>query len=372
MHRRFRHRPPPWWPENENWPPQGPQWRGMRRRFFRRMGCAFVLVNLLVLFVFSILVVLVANAVGLLHVPGSLGWIFPAAIVLFFLGLAFLVWIARNLRRMSAPIGDLVDAAGRIAQGDYSQQVPERGTPEIRSLARAFNGMASRLKLTEEQRRDLMADIAHELRTPLTVIQGNLEGMVDGVYALDESHLKLVLEETQILSRLVDDLRTLALAESGALQLKKEPTDLALLVGETVSAFRAQADTAGVTLDIQSSDGTPVLNIDPERMRQVLSNLIANALRYTSEGGLIQLRYGTVASDGKKQALITVKDNGNGIPADILPNVFNRFYKSRDSSGTGLGLPIARHLVEAHGGTIAIESQEGQGTTIQIVLPVEG
>ncbi len=170
----------------------------------------------------------------------------------------------------------------------------------MRSLVRAFNGMAARLQLTEEQRRDLMADITHELRTPLTVIQGNLEGILDGVYSPDEAHLKSILEETQILSRLVDDLRTLALAESGALQLKKEPTDLAVLIGETVSAFRTQADAAGVRLDIQAESGDDLLNLDPERIRQVLSNLIANALRYTPRDGSIHVTYKIVKSvDGK-------------------------------------------------------------------------
>jgi signal transduction histidine kinase len=331
----------------------------------------FALVNLLVLFILSIVVVLVANGLGLLHVPGTLWWIVPLSIVLFFPGVGFLFWVGRSLRRMSAPLGDLVDAAGRISEGDYSQQVPERGTPDVRSLVRAFNGMAARLKLTEEQRRDLMADITHELRTPLTVIQGNLEGMVDGVYPADESHIKLALEETHILSRLVDDLRTLALAESGALQLKKETTDLAVLMGETVAAFRAQADAAGVKLDVQTPNEGLLVNIDPERIRQVLANLITNAMRYTERGGLISLKAEMSSEAGGKKVVILVKDNGKGISADVLPNVFNRFYKSRDSSGTGLGLPIARHLVEAHGGSISIESEEGKGTSIQISLPVE-
>jgi len=273
------------------------------------------------------------------------------------------------LRHISAPLGDLLEAAGRIADGDYSPRVAERGPSEVRALARAFNGMAARLQLTEEQRRDLMADITHELRTPLTVIQGNLEGFLDGVYSPDETRLKSLLEETQILARLVEDLRTLALAESGALQLKKEPTDLALLIGETISAFRTQADAAGIRIDFQTGADALVLNLDPERIRQVLSNLIANALRYTPRAGAINVRYGRIKSDGGKYAEVTVEDNGVGIASDVLPHIFNRFYKSRDSSGTGLGLPIARHLVEAHGGSITAESQPGRGTTMRIRLP---
>ena len=343
----------------------------MRGRFARRMGCLLVLVSLLALFVFAIVAGLVANGLGFIHVPGSLWWIIPGGIVLFFFGVGSLVWAGRSLQRMSIPIGDLVDAAGRISEGDYSPRVPERGSHDVRSLVRAFNGMAARLQLTEEQRRDLMADITHELRTPITVIQGNLEGMLDGVYSADEVRLKSVLEETQILSRLVDDLRTLALAESGALQLKKEPTDLAVLIGETISAFRTQADAAGVTISIDTMAGVPPLSLDPERIRQVLSNLIANALRYTPNGGFIRVNYEITNIANEKQAVVTVEDNGIGIAPDVLPNVFNRFYKSRDSSGTGLGLPIARHLVEAHGGTITAESEAGKGTTIRIMLPVE-
>jgi signal transduction histidine kinase len=343
----------------------------MRGRFSRRMGCLRALVNMLALLVFAVVLGTVLNSLGIIHIFHSpLGWIIPAGIVFLIFSFGSLVWAGRGLRHMSIPLGDLLEAAGRIAEGDYSPRVAERGPSEVRSLAHAFNGMAARLQLTEEQRRDLMADITHELRTPLTVIQGNLEGILDGVYSPDEAHLKSILEETQILSRLVDDLRTLALAESGALQLKKEPTDLGVLIGETVSAFRTQADSAGVKIVTQVEPTKQTLNLDPERIRQVLSNLIANALRYTPREGSIQVIYKTAKSDEREYAEVSVEDTGMGIAPDVLPHIFNRFYKSRDSSGTGLGLPIARHLVEAHGGTIIAESQPGQGTTIRIKLPV--
>jgi len=342
----------------------------MRGRFFRRIGCAIGLVNLLAFFVFAGFLGLVLNGLGIIHIIYQpLGWVIPVGIVLLMFAFGSLVWGGRGLRHMSAPLGDLLEAAGRIAEGDYSRRVAERGPSELRALARAFNGMAARLQLTEEQRRDLMADITHELRTPLTVIQGNLEGFLDGVYSPDETRLKSLLEETQVLARLVEDLRTLALAESGALQLKKEPTDLALLIGETVSAFRTQADAAGVKIDNQAGSNALVLNLDPERIRQVLSNLIANALRYTPRDGAIHVWYTTTRSDDGKYAEVTVEDTGVGIAPDVLPHIFNRFYKSRDSSGTGLGLPIAKHLVEAHGGTITAESQPGRGTTMRIRLP---
>jgi two-component system sensor histidine kinase BaeS len=335
------------------------------------MGCLMALLSLLGFFVFVVLLGLAANGLGLIRVPGPFRWVIPAGFFIFVAAVLSLVMTGRALRRMSAPLGDLMEAASRVANGDYSRRVEEQGSREMRSLVRAFNGMAARLQLTEEQRRGLMADIAHELRTPLTVIQGNLEGILDGVYSPDESRLKSILEETQILARLVEDLRTLALAESGALQLKKEPTDLDVLIGETVSAFRTQADAAGVKLENQVESSLPLLNLDPERIRQVLSNLIANALRYTPRAGTIQVRGKIGLSETGRLVEVTVEDSGVGIPADVLPQIFNRFYKSRDSSGTGLGLPIARHLVEAHDGTISAESQPGRGTTIRIRLPVQ-
>jgi len=329
------------------------------------------LLSLLGFFVFVVVLGLLANELGVIHVPGPFRWVIPAGFALFVAAILSLVWTGRVLRRMSAPLGDLVDAAARVARGDYSPRIEEQGSREMRSLVRAFNGMAARLQLTEEQRRDLMADITHELRTPLTVIQGYLEGILDGVYSPDEVHLKSILEETQVLSRLVEDLRTLALAESGGLQLKKVPTDLSVLIGETVSAFRSQANAAGVNMDIQAIEGAPLLDLDPERINQVLANLIGNALRYTPRDGLIHIGYKIVPFGSGKVAELTIEDTGAGISAEILPKIFNRFFKSRDSSGTGLGLPIARHLVEAHGGSIIVESQPGQGTTFRIRLPVQ-
>ncbi len=257
MRDRFRQHRPDWWPENETWPPvRSPHWRRMSHRFVRRMGCLFMLATFLASFIFVVLLTFVAKSLGIIQIPNTFWWVIPGGVVLFFFGIWLLIMTARSLRRLSAPLGDLVEAADRISAGDFSAEVPERGSGEMRSLVRAFNGMASRLKLTEEQRRDLMADITHELRTPITIIQGNVEGIIDGVYAADEVRLKSILEETQILSRLVEDLRTLALAESGALQLKKEPTDMTVLIGDTVAAFRTEADEAGVSLEIQTSANT--------------------------------------------------------------------------------------------------------------------
>jgi two-component system sensor histidine kinase BaeS len=253
-----------------------------------------------------------------------------------------------------------------VAQGDYAIRVPERGPSEFRSLARAFNDMASRLHRADEQRRNLLADTTHELLTPLTVIQGNLEGMLDGVYPADEINLRMLLDETNILSRLMEDLRTLALAESGALQLNKEPVDLLPFLTEAAGIFQSQAAAAGVTITMDVAANAPLIDIDPRRMRQVLSNLLANALRYSPAGGAIRL-----ASEIEGENItLTVQDDGPGISPDDLPHIFERFYKSADSGGMGLGLAIAKHIVEAHGGGILAENGPDKGTIFRMILPM--
>ncbi len=362
------HQRPHWWPENEPWPPVRPPWRSTRGRFLRRIGCLlFAFVVLGVLF-FALILSLLLNLLGFADTfRNSAPWLIPATILSFVFVTGLLSWIARSLRRLSTPFADLLEAAGRVAEGDYSARVVERGPREIRSLAHAFNTMAARLQSHDRQRRDLLADVTHELRTPLTIIQGNLEGMLDGVYPADEAQLKLLMEETNILSRLVDDLRTLALAESGSLELRREPVDPAMLIRETLSAFQAQALSLGVTLDFQGPEGLS-LNIDPERIRQVLSNLIGNALRYTPRGGSVSVRCEMSGAWGENTCAVTVSDSGPGVAADDLPHIFERFHKSSDSGGMGLGLSIAKSLVEAHGGRIEAHSQPGQGTSIRFFL----
>ena len=224
--------------------------------------------------------------------------------------------------------------------------------------------MSERLQLNDEQRRRLLADISHELRTPLTVMQGNLEGMLDGIYQRDEAHLDSLLEETPVMARLIDDLRTLADAESGTLQLQHEPTDLGVLINEVIASFRGQAQSAGVSLSVEAAPDLPLIEVDPARIRQVLTNLVANALRYTDNGGSIHVRCELSA----KALAVTVSDTGRGIAPQDLPHIFDRYTKSSDSRGSGLGLAIAKNLVEAHGGTISAHSQIGQGTTIRFTL----
>jgi signal transduction histidine kinase len=293
---------------------------------------------------------------------------FPLGCVALVLGIAGAALTLRALRRTAQPISDVMEAANRVEEGDYSTRVTESGPREVRRLARAFNSMTERLEKNDEQRRALLADVTHELRTPLTVMQGNIEAMLDGVYPRDDEHLGPILEETRVLSRLVEDLRTLSLAESGALKLHPEPTDIEILITETLASFRTQADVAGIKLTANIPAEVAPIEIDPVRVREVLANLIANALRHTPPGGSIEVAALRDAGFIK----LSVRDTGKGIPADTLPYIFDRFFKSEQSRGMGLGLAIAKNLVVAHGGEITAESVVGGGTTIRFTLPVNG
>ncbi len=368
MRRHFRsRRAPPWWPENEPWPParstNWQTWHAMRGRFVWRVGLlAFALFTAAVV-ACTTLSFLAYGVASPGRVPGG-RWIpLPAfVLIVVMVFVSALIW-----RRVATPVGDIVEAAGRVAEGDYDAHVTERGTRDLRMLVRTFNSMVAQLKLNDQQRRNLLADVTHELRTPLTIIQGNLEGLLDGVYPRDDQHLMSILEETRVLSRLVDDLRTLALAESGALHLQKEPTDIGFLAGETVASFRPRAESGGIQLESKMS-GDLNLEIDPARIRQVLENLLSNAMRYTPRGGSITVCCERT-DEPKDSVSITVADTGAGIPADELAHVFDRFYKSRDSGGSGLGLAIAKNLVAAHGGTISAQSTLGHGSTFRVTLP---
>ena len=367
------HQRPPWWPENEEWPPTREAWRRVRRRnpFFRRMGCFFFAFAFLAFMgLLGILRFILAPFIDFQGSPPleRPDFIFPFGVLGFILLVFAVGWGARGLRRISRPLDELVDASSKVADGDYSVRVEERGPPEVYSLLRGFNSMAERLQINDQQRRNMLADISHELRTPITVIQGNVEGILDGLYPADEARLKSIIEETQILSRLVDDLRTLALAESGALHLKREPTDLAELIRDTVSNFETQATEKDIQVRM-SLDGAAEIDIDPQRVREVLTNLLLNALRYTPRDGEIHIRSTEAGESVDRNVTISIEDNGPGIEPHVLPHVFERFYKSSDSGGMGLGLSIAKYLVEAHGGNIWAESELGKGTTISFTLP---
>lgn len=368
----LREHRPPWWPENEEWPPKRRNWGHWRGRnpFLRRLGCVFAIFNLFGFILFAVIIGLILNAFGVIHFSfDQFQWLLPLGGIFLAFVIAMVALAGLNLRRMSIPLDDLLDASNKIAEGDYSVHVDERGPREVRSLARAFNSMAGRLQTNDQQRRAMLADVSHELRTPLTIIRGNVEGVLDGMYPADEARMKSILEETQILSRLVEDLRTLSLAESGALQLKREPTDLVALIRETVSAIQSQADAAGLHIETVLNKSELSLEVDPERIRQVLTNLLSNALRYSTRGGVIKIGLMESASGAERRVVIFVEDSGPGIASEDLPHVFDRFYKSADSRGMGLGLSIAKYIVEAHGGEIKAESEAGKGTKISFALP---
>jgi signal transduction histidine kinase len=276
----------------------------------------------------------------------------------------------RTFRRVAGSLDELAEATDRVESGDYSVRVkePERGPRAMRDLVRGFNEMAARLEVDEAQRRRLLADVSHELRTPLAVMQGNIEAIVDGIHQPDETHLSAILEETRVLGRLVEDLRTVALSESGSLPLHREPTDLSVVATDAVASFRASAAAAGVELRTAIADDIPLMDVDPVRIREVISNLIANALRYTPADGSITVEAGVDATGGS--ADVTVRDTGSGIEPELLPHVFDRFAKGATSRGSGLGLAIARGLVEAHGGSISVESEPAQGSTFRFRIPV--
>jgi signal transduction histidine kinase len=355
-----RRRRPPWWPVDEPWPPahRAHPWRRGRARFVRRI--AFVFATLLFLSAFG-----VASLVSRLS-GGAFGGALPPLAGAVVSGLVIFALLYTVVRRVGIPLGGVVEAANRLADGDFSTRVAEHGPESLRTVARAFNTMAARLESHDQQRRHLMADIAHELRTPLSVIQGRLEGFLDGVYPRDDERMEALLEETRLLARLVEDLRTLANAESGALTLHKEPTDMAVLVQDVVNAFSADAARGRVSVALEVPNELPLVAVDPLRIREVLSNLMSNALRHTPAGGVISVALRTSGA----RLLISVADTGAGIAREDLPKIFDRFYKGSGSPGSGLGLTIVRSLVAAHGGEASAESTVGGGTTITLTLPI--
>ena len=281
------------------------------------------------------------------------------------------------VRAVTRPIEQLTTAAHALSLGNLTTRVqvdehPARlGSDELSDLGSAFNTLADHLQQAERLRRDMTADIAHELRTPLTVIRGNLEAMIDGVYPLDAEHLLPALNQVNLLARLIEDLRTLALAEAGQLPLVKRPIDLSALIASALASFEAQAAAQQVALRSEVALDLPRIEVDPDRIQQTVAILISNALRYTPANGTITLG----AKAEADCVLIEVADTGSGIVAEDLPHVFERFYRadksrSRAAGGSGLGLAIAKGIVEAHGGSISVTSQIDQGTRMLVSLPI--
>ena len=357
-HRRPRGRPP-WWPETEAWPPSGPpSWARNRGRRARWRGFLFLAV---VIFVVAAVVNTVLGLFGYLILPATVSGKLLAVGIMLPFGIGLVLGV-RNLARAARRV---TEAAGRVEKGDYSARLNDGGWGAFADLARAFNSMSARLEANEKRRRSFLAEVTHELRTPLAIIRGEAEAIADGVHPADPEHLERILDAARTVERLVEDLSTLSVSDAGALILKREPVDLDVLVNESISDLRPAAESAGVVLEARVPDGLPPVFLDPARMRGVLGNLLANALRHTPGGGKI----GVSAAPDRNGVAITVVDTGTGIPPDMLPHVFERFVKDPASPGSGLGLPIARDVVAAHLGTIEASSPPGGGTTIRIWLP---
>ena len=290
----------------------------------------------------------------------------PTALAVIVALVAAVATVALVLGRAVRPLAAIADATERLADGEPGVRVEVGGPGAVRRLGASFNAMADRLDRSRADRQALLADVTHELRTPLAVVAGSVEAMLDGVHPRDDAHLAPILAETAVMSRLLDDLRTLSLAEVGALPLHREETDVRLLLEDVAAGHRAAAREAGIALEVSPGPAV-VLDVDPVRIREVVANLVVNAIRHTPEGGSVRL----AAARAGAWVEVTVSDTGEGIPAADLERVFDRFERRADAGGSGLGLTIARDLVAAHGGTIAAESDgvAGHGTTFRVRLP---
>lgn len=278
--------------------------------------------------------------------------------------------------RVVTPIRRMMQASRRIAAGYYHERVPVTSEDELGQLAHSFNQMAQALEQTEVMRRDLIANVTHELRTPLTSIKGYMEGLIDGVLPAQPETYQQVYREADRLQRLVNDLQELSRVEAGAFQLDCQPLSMADLIRQTMSRLRPQFEEKGVILTLNLPTQLPAVKADEDRLNQVLLNLIGNALHYTPPGGTVTITANTPDSARNRHMVITIADTGIGIPARHLPHIFTRFYRvdksrSRTGGGSGIGLTIAKHVIEAHSGSIWVESRgEGQGTAFSFSLPL--
>ncbi len=365
--RRRRH--PPWWPEGEPWPPAHGAWPPEARRIRRR-----------------ILLVALTLLVGLVAFGVAIGWAVsthhqrggaeqqhfgPGPFLGLVVGVVLIASIATMVayRRVGAPADELLQAARRVGAGERDVRVEARGPRELRALIDTFNGMAASLRDADDHRRRFLADVAHELRTPIAVLQSSIEAQLDGIHPRDDTHLHSLLEETQVLGRLVEDLSTLALADAGRLTLHLEAIDPSGVAADAVEAASPLAEGKSIAIALDAPDGLPTLDADPTRLRQVLVNLLTNAIRHTPVHGQVAVG---VRVDADATVVYTVRDTGRGIPEAQLDSVFDRYTKAADSGGSGLGLAIARDLVLAHGGSIAARNAPGGGAEITFRIPVTG
>ncbi len=348
------------WDYDGDWPRPGTEaWQGFGRRMLLR-GVGFLAL---------VLVVVIGVMVFIVSVVTEIGGLSAALIILAtpFVLLMLGGIVGRSFVRSWRPVRKLINAAGALADGDYSVRVEPSGSGSIRSVVTSFNDMARRLETSDEQRRRLLADLGHELRTPLTVVRGEIEAMLDGVHQIDEEHLRLLMNEVTVMERLLEDLRTLSLIDAGRLELHHESTDLTALAEDVAGGYRRRAAESGVSVSVDSTDEVPELFVDPVRIREVLTNVVVNALRAMPAGGELAFHVDPIPGG----VAIEVTDTGIGIGSDELEHVFDRFHKGSTSRGSGLGLTISRDLVQAHGGSMTLRSEPGEGTTVRIELPAK-
>jgi len=279
-------------------------------------------------------------------------------------------------RQITRPIRALTVGARHIGKGDLDYRVAGTTGDEVGELVQSFNSMAAGLAQSEQSRRRMTADIAHELRTPLTIIEGTVDGMLDGVFAPDQEHLNSVKEQTELLTRLIGDLRDLSLAESGQLKLELSREDMAALLRRKVAQFSVAATEHGLEISTDIRE-VPAVRVDRLRIEQVVSNLLDNAIRHTPRGGKITVALGqTPRGEKNPRVIVSIADTGEGISPEHLPHIFERFYRASNSrarveGGTGLGLAIVKHLVQAHGGRVWAASAPGKGSTFSVFLPFD-
>ena len=295
--------------------------------------------------------------------------IFPVSMISLLLSIFLIIVAALLVRRFVNPLADVIYAAREVTNGKLSTRISSEGPQDMRSLSESFNEMASSLERNDRERRDLLADIAHELRTPLSIIRGRLEGIVDGIYSADGGQVPLALEQTYLLERLVDDLRLLTLAETRQLHFEKKSVDLVQLSRHTIEMFSAEAQEKNISLALEKGNGNYTAELDPQRMEQVIGNLIGNSLRYIPDGSKIWLTLEETSDEVK----LYVNDNGPGVAEDELPYLFNRFWRkdksrARSAGGTGLGLAIAKQLIEAQGGVIEARNLPAGGLKVTITF----
>lgn len=384
--------PQPWWTDARTWTAHRQEWRKRQHSLFKRLLLAFVGFLVLVAGSVGILTLVFTSLLGGNHDSALLVWIvgigLAVGLPLLGAGIARIAFV--NIAR---PLARVMSVADAVAGGDLSVRVPEdaaeRAGDDFAQLSQTFNRMLDELQRTLDDRRNLTADVAHDLRTPLHIIQGNLEGILDGVYEPTREHIEMLLEETHLLSRLIEDLRTLSLAESGYLQLHKEQVNVGELLADVTTSFGAQAEEAGVSLQVDTSHfasspepgaagmseqdkaASGVIDADAMRLNQVLANLVGNALRHTPAGGTITL-IGEPIEGGVR---VIVSDTGSGIADEDVPYIFNRFWRGdvsrshEEGAGGGLGLAIVKQLVELHGGQVNVQSAVGHGTQFTVDLP---